>query len=91
MALQRTIKAYLKPAGRAGYVAESPELNIVTHGASLDEVVAHLRERVERTLEGEDLARWGLAPSPVILISFEIEPQLLGPEAIREPELVGIE
>lgn len=85
--LQRTIKAYLRSAGHSGYIAECPELSIATHGSSLDEVTLHLRERVERVIAGEDLARLGFAPSPVIVVTFEIEPRV----AIQEDVPAGAE
>lgn len=93
MQLQRTIKAYLRSAGHSGYIAECPELRIATHGSSLDEVTEYLRERVERTLNGEDLRRLGFAPSPVIVVSFELEPRIAGgpDESAPEAELITVE
>ncbi len=74
MQLQRTLPAFILPADGKGYVAECPSLHAVTQGATLDEVVANLREAVALALEGEDLAELGLAPSPVLLVTFELEP-----------------
>jgi predicted RNase H-like HicB family nuclease len=72
--MQHTISAFIRPGEQAGFVAECPELNAVTQGASLDEVVANLREVVGLALEGEELAELGLAAHPVIVVSMELEP-----------------
>ena len=74
MQLQRTLQALIRPGDGGGYVAECPHLHAVTQGATLDEVVANLREAVVLALAGEDLAELGLAPSPVLLVTFELEP-----------------
>jgi len=73
--LQHTIKAVLRPGEESGYVAECVEIAVVTQGATLDEVVANLKEAVELHLEGEDLAELGLAPNPTILVTLEMEPE----------------
>ena len=73
MSLQRTIKAVIRPGEQSGYVAECLEIPVVTQGATLDEVTANLREAVALHLEDEDLASLGLAPSPSILVTFELE------------------
>ena len=73
MTLQHTIKAVIRPGEQSGYVAECLEIPVVTQGKTLDEVASNLREAVELHLEGEDLAELGLAPSPSILVTFELE------------------
>jgi predicted RNase H-like HicB family nuclease len=73
MTLQRTIKAAIRPGEQSGYVAECLEIPVVTQGRTLDEVTRNLREAVDFHLEGEDLAEPGLAPSPGILVTFELE------------------
>jgi predicted RNase H-like HicB family nuclease len=73
MALWRTIKAVIRPGEQSGYVAECLEIPVVTQGGTLDEVTHNLREAVELHLEGEDLAELGLAPSPRILVTPELE------------------
>jgi len=73
MSLQRTIKATLRHGEQSGYVAECLEIPVVTEGQTLDEVTHNLREAVELHLEGENLAELGLAPSPTILVTFELE------------------
>jgi predicted RNase H-like HicB family nuclease len=71
--MQHTIKAVTRPGDQSGYVAECVEIPVVTQGRTLDEVAANLREAVELHLEGEDLSQWGLAPSPTIVVTFELE------------------
>lgn len=73
MPLQRTIKAAIRPGEQSGFVAECLEIPVVTQGATLDEVSANLREAVALHLEGENLAAMGLAPSPSIIVTFELE------------------
>jgi predicted RNase H-like HicB family nuclease len=75
MALERMIKAVIRPGEQSGDVAECLEIPVVTQGRTLDEVMRNLREAVELYLEGEDLAEPGLAPSPGILATFELEAQ----------------
>lgn len=72
--MQRTIQAIIRPGEQSGYVAECPALNAVTGGATLDLVALNLREVIALALEGEDLKELGLAPSPVIVVTFELEP-----------------
>lgn len=64
--MQHTIKAVIRPGDQSGYVAECLEIPVVTQGKTLDEVTANLREAIELRLDGEDLAQWGLAPSPAV-------------------------
>lgn len=71
--MQHTIKAVIRPGDQSGYVAECVEVSVVTQGGTLDEVTANLREAVELHLQGENLAELGLAPSPTILVTFELE------------------
>lgn len=65
--MQRTIQATIRPGEQSGYVAECPQLSVVTQGATLDEVAANLKEAVELALEDEDLAALGLAAEPAIV------------------------
>jgi predicted RNase H-like HicB family nuclease len=64
MSLQHTINAVIRSGEQSGYMAECVEIPVVTQGATLDEVIAHLKEAVELQLEGEDLGQWGLSPRP---------------------------
>ncbi len=72
--MQRTIHAVIRPGEQSGYVAECPALNAAAQGETLDVVARNLREVVALALEGEDLGQLGLAPSPVIVVTFEMEP-----------------
>jgi predicted RNase H-like HicB family nuclease len=74
MPLQRTIKAVIRPGEQSGFVAECVEIAVVTQGATLDETIANLREAVALHLDGEDLAEFGLAPSPSVIVTMELEP-----------------
>jgi predicted RNase H-like HicB family nuclease len=73
MPLQHTIKAVIRPGEQSGYVAECFEIPVVTQGQTLDEVTRNLREAVGLHLEGEDLTALGLAQSPTILVTYEME------------------
>ena len=73
MQLQRAITAVIRPGEQSGYVAECLEIPVVTQGGTLDKVSRNLREAVELHLEGEDPAELGLAPSPAIRVTFELE------------------
>jgi predicted RNase H-like HicB family nuclease len=46
----------------------------VTQGSTLDEVASNLREVIALALSDENLAELSIAPSPVILVTFELEP-----------------
>jgi len=72
--LQHTIKAIIRRGEESGYVAECVEIAVVTQGATLDEVTRHLQEAVAAHLDGEDLASLGLAESPTLLVTMEVEP-----------------
>ena len=75
MALQHTIKVVVRPGEESGYVAECLEIPVVTQGATLDEVMANLKEAVELHLASEDLAQLGLVPHPTLLVTMEVEPE----------------
>jgi predicted RNase H-like HicB family nuclease len=46
MELGNSIKAFIYPGDRRGYVAECLEIAVVTQGDTLDEVVSNLREEL---------------------------------------------
>ncbi len=69
--MQRTIKAFVHK-GDTHYVAECLEISVVTQGRTLDETIANLEEAVALHLEGEDLAQFGLAPNPTLLVTIEL-------------------
>ena len=72
MDLQHTVKASVRK-GETRYVAECLEIAVVTQGETLDETLANLQEAVALHLEGEDLAELGLAATPNILVTMELE------------------
>jgi predicted RNase H-like HicB family nuclease len=71
MRLDRTIKAIIR-RGERQYVAECVEIAVVTQGETLDETMANLQDAVALHLEGEDLASFGLAPNPSLLVTMEL-------------------
>jgi predicted RNase H-like HicB family nuclease len=73
MNLQHTVKAIVRK-GESQYVAECVEVAVVTQGQTLDETVRNLQEAVELHLQGENLADFGLAPNPTLLVTMELEP-----------------
>ena len=72
--MRHTVQAVIRQGEQSGYIAECAELSAITQGATLDEVATNLREAVELALDGEDLSDYGLAPQPVIVVTFELEP-----------------
>ena len=78
MTPQHAVKAFIRK-GEDYYVAQCVEIAVVTQGKTLDETVSNLREAVALHLDGEDLAEFGLAADPWILIMFE--PELAGAQA----------
>ena len=74
MKLHKSIKAVIREGEQKGYVAECLEINVVTQGETLDEVVSNLKEAVELFLEGEDNAEFGLDKDPNLIVTMEIEP-----------------
>ncbi|MEX0800103.1 MAG: type II toxin-antitoxin system HicB family antitoxin [Dehalococcoidia bacterium] len=71
--MQKTIKAFIH-RGEKQYVAECVEISVVTQGETLDETIANLEEAVALHLEGEDLADFGLAPDPALIVTLELQP-----------------
>lgn len=59
--------------GDQQYVAECLDLPVVTQAPTLDELARNIQEAIALHLEGENLADLGLAPSPTILASFELD------------------
>lgn len=70
--MKRTIQFSIR-RGESQYVAECLELPIVTQAPSLDLLAANISEAVALFLHGEDPAEFGLAPSPVVLTTLELE------------------
>ena len=62
--------------GEKYFVAECVDLPVVTQGKTLDELAENLKEAIALALEGENLEEFGLAQTPSVLASFELEPAL---------------
>lgn len=71
--MTRVIHAIVQ-RGEKAWVAVCQEIAVVSQGDTLDETVANLREAVSLHLDGEDLADLGLAPSPILSVTVEIDP-----------------
>ncbi|MFO8101402.1 MAG: type II toxin-antitoxin system HicB family antitoxin [Dehalococcoidia bacterium] len=71
--MRHSIKAFVYK-GEEYYIAECMDIAVVTQGKTLDETMHNLQEAVGLHLEGEDLAEFGLAPNPSLLVTFELEP-----------------
>ena len=63
------------------YVAEAPDVSVVTQGATLDELAANLKEAIGLALEAEDLAELGFVDQPAILATIELDPPSLAAKA----------
>jgi len=74
--MRHSIKAFVHK-GENYYVAECMEIAVVTQGKTLDETMTNLQEAVALHLEGENLADFDLAPSPSLLVTFELEPAVV--------------
>lgn len=59
--------------GEKYFVAECFDLPVVTQAATLDELIANIKEAIALELEGENPADFGLAPDASILASYELE------------------
>lgn len=86
MHLKRTLNAVIRLGEESGYVAECLEPPVVTQGRTLDEVAANLREAVSVHLTEEDLATWGLAEAPILVVTFELEPAVAQAAPARRTE-----
>ena len=53
------------------YVAECLEVPVVAQGRTLDEAVALLRAGIDRRLELDDPARFGITRSPRVIVTYE--------------------
>lgn len=74
MELRNYITAKISLGEQQGYVAECLEINVVTQGRNLDELVSNLQEAVALYLEDEDPTEFGLIANPTLLITLEIQP-----------------
>jgi hypothetical protein len=69
--LHETIHAVVRRE-RSGYVGECLEISVVSRAGSLDELVEDLRARVDARLQEQDVRVAGLAPSPRLLVQYEV-------------------
>ena len=61
--------------GDTYYIAQGIDLAIVTQAKTLDELIKNILEATALHLEDEDPADFGLFPSPLVLVNFEL-PQI---------------
>ena len=54
------------------YTASGVNVPVVTDGKTFEELAKNIQEATELCLEGEDPASFGLAPSPSVLLNFEL-------------------
>ncbi len=73
--LQHTVAAIARPGDESGYVAECPDLGVITEADTFDRLLANLKEAVALALDGEDLAALGLTPDPVVILTMELVPE----------------
>jgi predicted RNase H-like HicB family nuclease len=65
--------------GDQQFVAECFDLPIVTQAATLDQLMANIREAIGLQLDDEDPGDFGLSPDASILASFELEAEPQAP------------
>lgn len=70
MKLEENIKAVTVNGEESGFVAECPEIPVVTQGQTLDEVTYNLKEAVELFPEDEDSKEFGLDEKPNLRVTF---------------------
>jgi predicted RNase H-like HicB family nuclease len=58
--------------GKTHYVAQGADLPIVTQAKTLDELTENIREATDLYFEDENLSELGIAPSPSLLVNFEL-------------------
>ena len=73
--MKKIIQAHIYK-GEKYFVAECVDVPVVTQGKTLDELAENLREAVALALEDEKPETFGLAETPSVLASFELEPML---------------
>ncbi|MBS1514020.1 MAG: type II toxin-antitoxin system HicB family antitoxin [Bacteroidetes bacterium] len=75
MSLSNFINVIIRNGEQGYYVAECLEVNIVTQGKTLDELIENLKEAVELFFEDENPADFGFSEKPNLSIKMEIEPE----------------
>ena len=70
--MKRATAATISRREQSGYVAECPDLHVVTQGETLDETVANLQEAIALALDGESLEELGFSAVPLVLVTTEV-------------------
>jgi predicted RNase H-like HicB family nuclease len=70
--MKRTIQVHVFK-GDELYVAECTDLGIVTQAASLDDLMANVREAIDLFLEDQSFAELGIVANPSIVATVELE------------------
>ncbi len=60
--------------GEKYLVAECVEINVVTQGSTMDEVILNLQEAVALHFDGEDHESLGFVKNPALVVTMEVEP-----------------
>ncbi|HPS58033.1 MAG TPA: type II toxin-antitoxin system HicB family antitoxin [Spirochaetota bacterium] len=69
--LKHTINAVIFKGDESGYVCTSPDIPIITQGASLNETVSNLREAIALHFDGETFT--GFTEKPLVVITLKPE------------------
>jgi predicted RNase H-like HicB family nuclease len=75
MSLSNIINVAVRNGEQGYYVAECLEVNVVTQGKTLDELIENLKEAIELFFEGENPSDYGFSEKPHLSIKMEIEPE----------------
>ncbi len=70
--MQKHILQFHISQGKTHYTAQGVDVPIVTQAKTLDELTNNIREATELYVDGEDLSELGIAPSPSLLVNFEL-------------------
>ncbi|MFH1561807.1 MAG: type II toxin-antitoxin system HicB family antitoxin [Nitrospirota bacterium] len=70
--MNNTIKVYISE-GEKYYIAQCVEIDVVTQGETINQVIENIKEAIDLHLEGEDLAQYNLSPKPTMLITMELD------------------
>lgn len=73
MELKESILANISPGELQGYIAVCNDLNVVTQGKTLDNVLYNLQEALLLHLENEDLKELGYVSNPSLLVTLEVQ------------------
>ncbi|MCC7364162.1 MAG: type II toxin-antitoxin system HicB family antitoxin [Dehalococcoidia bacterium] len=72
--MRKIVYATIWPGEELGYVAECPDLSVVTQGRTLDEVAYNLQEACGLALEDGGAEDLGVHQSPTIVVTMALEP-----------------